>query len=60
MGGTVLEDWRQRMRLVEDCTLPPTVPELLDEAAARFAERPVLVFFEDDVTLTYARMRELS
>jgi len=60
MSETVVERWRQRMRLVEVCALPQTVPALLDQAADRFAERPALVFFDDDDTLTYARLREVS
>jgi acyl-CoA synthetase (AMP-forming)/AMP-acid ligase II len=52
--------WQERMRLVEQCTLPETVPVLLDDAAERYAERPALVFFDDDVTLTYATLRDLT
>ena len=60
MGETVVERWRQRMQLVEGCTLPQTVPALLDAAVDRFVERPALVFFDDKRTLSYGALRELS
>lgn len=57
---SVIERWRARMRLVESCELPETVPDLVDHAAARYAERPVLVFFDDRRTVGYAELRESS
>ncbi|MGD0187965.1 MAG: class I adenylate-forming enzyme family protein [Roseiarcus sp.] len=60
MGEAVIERWQERMRTVEGCLLPETVPALVDAAADRFAERPVLVFFDDERTLSYASLRELS
>lgn len=56
----VVECWQARMRLVEGCALPASVPAFVDAAAARFAERPVLVFFEDGRTVSYAELQELS
>ena len=60
MSGTTVERWQARMHLVEGCSLPETVPALLDAAADRYSERPALIFFEDDVMLSYGALRELT
>ena len=46
------------MRAVEREPLPANVGRLLAEAATRYPDRPALVFFEDDVTLTYGALAE--
>jgi acyl-CoA synthetase (AMP-forming)/AMP-acid ligase II len=60
VGEEVVRQWQQRMRVVEGRVLPETVPALLDAAVDRFAERPALVFFDDECTLTYGVLGELS
>ena len=42
------------MREIERTPLPANVGALLDDAAERRGDRPFLVFFDDDDTLTYA------
>jgi len=60
MLDPVADHWHARMRLVESSALPETVHELVDGACARYAERPLLVFFEDKRTLTYSELREIT
>ncbi len=45
-------------RRVESAPLPESVPALVEQAAARHADRRVCLFFEDDVELTYAQLDE--
>jgi acyl-CoA synthetase (AMP-forming)/AMP-acid ligase II len=45
---------------IERSPRPNNVSELLDSAAARFAERPVLNFFEEGEALTFGELRSLS
>ncbi|MGC0053809.1 class I adenylate-forming enzyme family protein [Brucella pituitosa] len=60
MTDSMIAQWQTRMRIVEECSLPETVFDLLDAATERYAERPALIFFEDDVTISYASLRKLS
>jgi len=41
------------MREVERAVLPANLDALVNEAAARYGDQPLAVFFDDDVTLTY-------
>jgi acyl-CoA synthetase (AMP-forming)/AMP-acid ligase II len=52
--------WKARMNAVEACTLPETVPDLLDSATNRYGERIALNFFEDDISVTYQTLRDLT
>ncbi|MBM3572156.1 MAG: AMP-binding protein, partial [Alphaproteobacteria bacterium] len=44
------------MRAVEAKPLPANIGALLGQAAAETPDRPVLVFFDDDDTLTYREL----
>jgi crotonobetaine/carnitine-CoA ligase len=52
-----LDQIKARLRAVETVPLPECVGDLLNGAAAKFAERECFNFFEQGVSLTYADVR---
>ncbi|MBM3596922.1 MAG: ATP-dependent acyl-CoA ligase [Alphaproteobacteria bacterium] len=53
---TALWDSERNMHAIEAAPLPANVAALLHEAAAEVPDRPVLVFFDDDETITYGEL----